>query len=152
MLITRVSVGLALLYLGACTSGGRRAVSTPLAAPPAITPGAVWQLTYLKAHPGASVDSLARVVTANWFAMDARAVANGDLAGYHLVRGTPADSTWDLLEIAVFRDSAQHARADSLYRTRYRPAHTPVRVGGRDLAGWGRIVRSEVTRYRAGSG
>lgn len=113
-------------------------------------PGAIWQLTYLKAHPGASVDSLARVVTANWFAMDAQAVKAGDLAGYHLVRGSAADTTWDLLEIAVFRDSAQHARADSLYRTRYRPAHRPVRVGGRDLAGWGRIVRSEPLRYVAG--
>lgn len=112
-------------------------------------PGRVWQLTYLKAEPGL-VDSLARSIELNWFAMDRAALADGHIVDFQLVRGTPADGTWDLLEVTVFADSAQHARADSVYRTVYRPRHEPVLVGGRRWQELGRIVRTETTRHLAG--
>lgn len=110
----------------------------------------VWSFTYLKAMPGRVAD-LERFLDANWFAMDRQAVAAGHLVDFQLLRGTPADSSWDLLEITIYRDSLQHAQADSLYRTRYRPAHTPVLIEGRGLRELGRIVRSETLRRVAGA-
>jgi hypothetical protein len=123
---------------------------TALAQAPRATPQhAIWSFTYLKANAGA-VDDLVESIRLNWFAMDARAVARGDLMGYHLVRGTPADSSWDLLEVTVWADSAQHARADSIYRVHYRPSHTPVLVKGKRWQDYGRIVRTETTRWLDG--
>jgi hypothetical protein len=123
-------------------------VGTAVHAQPAAAtrPGAVWSLTYLKANPG-SVESLAEAIRRNWFALDARAVQGGDLVGYQLLRGTPADTTWDLLEITMYADSAQHARVDSVYRVRYRPTHTPVLVQSKRWQELGRIVRTATTRW-----
>jgi hypothetical protein len=108
--------------------------------------GAVWSLTYLKANPG-SLEQLTESIRRNWFALDARAVAGGDLLGYQLLRGAPADTTWDLLEITMYADSAQHARVDSVYRVRYRPTHTPVLIDGQRWQAFGRIVRTETMRW-----
>lgn len=142
--------------LAAGAAAGALALARPhsaaaqAAAPTApAAPAAVWQFTYLKALPG-RVDALARFIEVNWFAMDARARAAGHIEDYVLLRGAPADSAWDLVEVTVFRDSTQHAQADSLYRTLYRPAHRTVRVGGLGLAELGRIVGSTVTRRLAG--
>lgn len=111
--------------------------------------GQVWQLTYLKAKPGHAVH-LAEFIERNWFAMDSAARQAGAIVDYQLVRGAPADSAWDLLEIAVFADSAQHARADSLYATVFRPAHRMVPVDGKLLPELGTIVNSVTTRWAAG--
>lgn len=138
----------AVVLLAACS--GPAADTRAPAAPPR-TDQTTWQLTYLKALPGAPVDSLARFISLNWFAMDADAVRAGDLEAYHLLRGGASDTTWDLLEVAIFRDSLQHARSDSLWRVRYRPAHPTVPVGGRDLPALGRIVRTEVVRGIVGA-
>ncbi len=112
--------------------------------------GSIWQLTYLKAQPG-RVEQLAQFIERNWFAMDARARAAGHLEDFVLLRGTPADSTWDLLEITTYRDSAQHARIDSLFRVVYRPQHQPVLIDGLSLTRLGRIVTSVTTRRVGGS-
>jgi hypothetical protein len=124
------------------------AAGTALHSQPAAAtrPGAIWSLTYLKANPGA-VESLAEAIRRNWFALDARAVQGGDLVGYHLLRGTPADTTWDLLEITMYADSAQYARVDSVYRVRYRPSHTPALVQGKRWQELGRIVSTATTRW-----
>lgn len=111
--------------------------------------GQVWQLTYLKAKPG-HVAHLAEFIERNWFAMDSAARRAGAIVDYQLVRGAPADSAWDLLEITVFADSTQHARSDSLYRTVFRPAHRVVPVDGKMLPELGTIVHSVTTRWAAG--
>lgn len=110
----------------------------------------IWQLTYLKALPGRQPE-LEQFLDANWFAMDRRAVAGGHLVDFQLLRGTPADTTWDLLEITVYRDSLQHAQVDSVYRTIYRPSHVRVLINGRGLPELGRIVRTETLRRVAGA-
>lgn len=142
-LATRRLVAALLVALGAGTAPDHLAAQQ--------APEAVWQFTYLKALPGRVAD-LERFLDANWFAMDRRAVAAGHLVDFQLLRGTPADSSWDLLEITVFRDSLQHAQADSVYRTIYRPAHARVLIDGRGLPELGRIVRSETLRRVAGAG
>jgi hypothetical protein len=83
--------------------------------------------------------------------MDAKAKAAGHLEGYELLRATPSDTAWDLLEVATYRDSAQFARIDSLFRTVYRPAHRTVLIDGKGLRELGRIVGSVTTRRVAGS-
>lgn len=110
----------------------------------------IWQFTYLKALSG-KVEQLAKFIESNWFTMDKRARAAGHLEDYVLLRGTPADTTWDLLEITTYRDSLQHARIDSLFRVVYRPQHQVVMIDGRDLSGLGRIVASVSTRRIVGS-
>lgn len=143
---------LAVLALGAARTA--TAQNAPRTAAPAPGPGAAassqtWQLTYLKAAPG-EVEHLAQLIRLNWFAMDARARAAGDIVDYQLLRASPADSTWDLLEITVFADSAQHARADSVYRTVYRPQHRMQLVDGKRFAQLGTIVQSITTRWVGG--
>jgi hypothetical protein len=109
----------------------------------------IYELTYLKAKPG-EVDRLATFIQRNWFEMDSRATAAGHMQGYRLLRGSPADSSWDLLEISVYADSAQHARIASLFRVVYRPAHTTVLVDGRSFRELGTIVASVTTRWAGG--
>jgi hypothetical protein len=80
----------------------------------------------------------------------ARAKKAGHLDGFRLLRGSPADSSWDLLEISVYADSAQHARIDSIFREVYRPAHTTQLVDGRAFGDLGSIVASVTTRWAGG--
>lgn len=134
-----------LVALAICVGAGQVGAQG-VTAPRGDAPGAVWVLTYLKARPGA-VDALAEAIRRNWFAMDARAVAAGHLESYRLLRGTPADSSWDLLEITTYRDARQHAQVDSLFRTIYRPQHTPVLVEGKRWQELGQIVRSETLHW-----
>ena len=114
------------------------------------SPGAVWQLTYLKALAGQR-DRLEQFVEQNWFVMDARAKRAGYLVDNHLLRGTSADTTWDLLEISMYADSVQHARIDSIFRTIVRPQHVTVPIEGREFRELGRVVREETLRWRAKS-
>ena len=113
-------------------------------------PGAVWQLTYLKALPGQR-DQLEQFVEQNWFVMDARAERAGYLVDNHLLRRSPADTTWDLLDISMYADSVQHAQIDSIFRTIIRPQHVVVRIDGREFRELGRFVREETLRWRAKS-
>jgi hypothetical protein len=134
------------VLLGALLVAGTHVALAQPTPPTAMRPGAIWALTWLKANPGA-VDDLTEAIRRNWFALDARAVAGGHLVSYQLLRGTPADTTWDLLEITMYADSLQHARVDSIYRALYRPSHVPVLVNGKRWQEYGRIVRSETTRW-----
>ncbi len=111
--------------------------------------GEIWEVTYLKAKSG-GVDALANYIRQNWFVMDAKARAAGHMEGFRLLRGTPADTSWDLMEISVYRDSTQHARIDSIFRVVYRPAHVPVLVEGKGLKELGAIVGSLTTRWVGG--
>jgi hypothetical protein len=111
--------------------------------------GQIWEVTYLKAKPG-QTDALAQYIRQNWFVMDAKARAAGHMEGFRLFRGTPTDTSWDLMEISVYADSAQHARIDSLFRVIYRPARVPVLVGGKSLRDLGSIVGSVTTRWVGG--
>ena len=113
-------------------------------------PGAVWQLTYLKALPGQR-DQLEQFVEQNWFVMDARAERAGYLVDNHLLRRSPADTTWDLLDISMYADSVQHAQIDSIFRTIIRPQHVVVRIDGREFRELRRFVREETLRWRAKS-
>ena len=138
----------ALLLLSACHT-------TPAPASHPVPPtgaslGAVWQLTYLKALPGQR-DRLEQFVEQNWFVMDARAKRDGYLVDNHLLRGSSADTTWDLLEISMYADSLQHARIDSIFRTIVRPQHVTVPIEGREFRELGRFVREETLRWRAKS-
>jgi hypothetical protein len=113
-------------------------------------PGEVWAFTYLKATSG-NVERLAEFVRRNWFVMDAKAVAAGHMRSARLLRPSAPDSTYDLIEITVYADSAQHARIDSLFRTVYRPQHQTQLVDGKGFAALGRVVRSEATRWLSGT-
>jgi hypothetical protein len=105
-------------------------------------------LTYLKATPG-DAERLARFIERNWFVMDAHARRIGALEGAVLVRGSARDTTWDLLEIARYRDAAQLARVDSVFRTIIRPAHRVEPVDGRGFRELGRIVRTDTVTVLA---
>lgn len=136
-----LGLGLSLVGLAVSIASARPAPSAPT--PP------VWRLTYLKARPG-EVDRLATFIARNWFAMDSAARVDGHIVDYQLLRGSPADTSWDLVEITVFADSAQDARADSLYAAVYRPRHRVVLVEGKGLAALGRIVGTTRTTRVAG--
>jgi hypothetical protein len=137
-----------MLSLSAGVFGGI-ALSSARTSASATRAGQVWEITYLKAKPG-HIDALAQYIRQNWFVMDAKARAAGHMEGFRLLRGTPKDTTWDLMEISVYADSAQHARIDSLFRTIYRPAHVPVPVNGKSLRDLGSIVGSVTTRWVGG--
>jgi hypothetical protein len=100
----------------------------------------VWDFTYLKALPGER-DRLERFIAANWFVPDERARARGYISGYQLLRAAPADTSWDVLVIDIFPDSAAKAAAPERYRTEIMPGHTKQLVDGRDFPQLGRIVR-----------
>ena len=118
--------------------------------PAGASPGVMSRLTYLKAFPDQR-KRLERFVEQNWFVMDARAKRAGYLVDNHLLRGSPADTTWDLLEISMYADSVQHARIDSIFRTIVRPQHVTVPIEGREFRELGRVVREETLRWRAKS-
>ena len=139
---------LATLLLTACHRPA--ALPIPPVAAAGASSGAVWQLTYLKALPGQRAP-LERFIEQNWFVMDARAKRDGYLVDNHLLRGSGADTTWDLVEIAMYADSLQHARIDSIFRTIVRPQHTTVRVDGLEFRELGRFVREETLRWRSKS-
>jgi hypothetical protein len=113
-------------------------------------PGAVWQFTYLKALPGQR-DRLAQFIERNWFVMDARAKARGYLVDNQLFAAAPGDTTYDLLEITMYADSASHARVDSVFRTVIRPGHVPQLVDGLSFRDLGEVVREATWRWRARS-
>ena len=139
---------IAALLLTACHRSAAPLIP-PIAAAGA-SPGAVWQLTYLKALPGHRA-RLEQFLEQNWFVMDARAKRAGYLVDNHLLRGSGADTTWDLVEISMYADSLQHARIDSIFRTIIRPQHTTVLVDGMEFRELGRFVREETLRWRASS-
>jgi hypothetical protein len=112
--------------------------------------GEVWEFTYLKATPG-NVDRLAEFIRRNWFVMDAKAAAAGHMRSARLLRPTAPDSTYDLIEISIYSDSAQHARIDSLFRVIYRPQHVTALIDGKGFPALGRVVRSETTRWLSGT-
>ena len=118
--------------------------------PAGASPGVMSRLTYLKAFPDQR-KRLERFVEQNWFVMDARAKRAGYLVDNHLLRGSPADTTWDLLEISTYADSMQHARIDSKFRAIIRPPHVIVRIAGREFRELGRIVKEETLRWQATS-
>jgi hypothetical protein len=118
-------------------------------AAPSEDSAAIWSFTYLKARDG-QVDNLERAITLNWFVMDAKAIAAGHMRGYQLLRAVPGDTTFDLVEISMYRDSTQHAQIDSLFRTIYRPQHTTVLVDGKRWNELGSIVRTVTTRAVTG--
>lgn len=140
--ITAIGVG----AVGSWASSAR-APRPSVSTPPRT--GQVWQLTYLKARPG-EVDRLATFISRNWFVMDSAAQRDGRIVDYQLLRGTPADTSWDLLEITVFADSLQEAQADSIYATVYRPRHRVTLIDGKPFSALGRITGSTRTVWRAG--
>lgn len=141
----------ALVTLGIAAAGRWASAAQP-PQPPADTPqrtGQVWRLTYLKANPG-EVERLAAYISRNWFVMDSAARRDGRIVDYQLLRGSPADTSWDLLEITVFADSLQDAAADSIYATVYRPRHRVTLIDGKPFSALGRIAASTRTVWRAG--
>ena len=135
--------------LSACGAPAAAVHTSPVAAAGARA-GSVWQFTYLKAMPGQH-ERLAAFIERNWFAMDARAKRLGYLVDNQLFTGTPADTSWDVLEVSIYADSLQHARIDSLFRTVISPAHVTVPIDGLRFNQLGRIVREETVRWRARS-
>lgn len=107
-------------------------------------PEPVWQLTYLKALPGQQ-DRLERFILLNWFGPDERARQKGYIDGFLLLRGSPADATWDLVVIDIFRDSATHQLARERYRSEIMPKHEKQLVDGLDFPALGRIVEERTT-------
>ena len=147
--MTTPRIVVAAIALSACRASAPAVSVSPIPQPGA-TAGAVWQFTYLKALPGQR-DRLEQFLERNWFVMDARAKRSGYLVDNHLLRGSAADTTWDLLEISVYADSLQHARVDSIFRVVIRPQHTMVKVDGFEFRELGRFVREETMRWRAKS-
>jgi hypothetical protein len=136
------------LSLAACARGAAQlSKPVPLAG---AKPGAVWQFTYLKAT-ASNRARLEAFITQNWFVMDARAKREGYLVDNHLLQGSPADTSWDLLEISIYADSLQHARVDSIFRTIISPQHQTVPIDGLTFRQLGRVVREETVRWKAKS-
>ncbi|MFM7402845.1 MAG: hypothetical protein ACKO1N_01870 [Erythrobacter sp.] len=72
------------------------ASATPAPVPTEWRATLVVEWTRLKAKPGERAN-LAAFITANWFAMDRQAVAQGLFTSYRLIENPDADATWDLL-------------------------------------------------------
>ena len=109
----------------------------------------VWQLTFLKAEAGQR-DRLERFITQNWFGPDERARQRGYISGFQLLRGSPADTSWDLVVVDIFPDSDAHAKARERYRNEIMPAHKTQLVDGYDFASLGRIVTERTTTVVSG--
>jgi hypothetical protein len=110
----------------------------------------IWQLTYLKAFPEQR-HRLERFITLNWFGPDETARRKGYIDGFLLLRGSAADTTWDLLVIDVFADSTAQVRARERYRSEILPAHERQLVDGLDFPELGRIVGERTTRPVSGN-
>lgn len=123
--------------------------SAPLAAaqaapaPAAVRATAVVEWTRLKALPGER-DNLAAFITANWFAMDAKALEQGLFTSYRLIANPATDGAWDLLvEVgyptpAGYDDPSTQAAFGAI-----RAAHKVVPVGGKTLRELGTILGTE---------
>ena len=95
-------------------------------------------------------DRLERFITLNWFGPDDRARQRGYISGFQLLRGSEADTSWDLMVVDIFPDSDAHAKARERFRNEILPAHKKQLVDGYDLASLGRIVAERTTTVISG--
>lgn len=114
------------------------ATAAPVAAAPAEARATVVvEWTRLKAKPGERAN-LTAFIAANWFAMDAKGVAQGLFTSYRLIENPAADGDWDLLvevgypTAAGYDDPATQAAFAAI-----RAAHKIVPVAGKTLAALG---------------
>ncbi|MGL6289118.1 MAG: hypothetical protein ACRC2H_00350 [Silanimonas sp.] len=108
---------------------------------------AVTTRTYLKAVDGER-DRLAEFVVANWFAMDAEAVAQGLFRDYRLIENVATDGEWDLVVEVDYHDACGYACVADRFEA-IRAAHVTRRIDGRGLPELGRVLRTETVRPRA---
>jgi hypothetical protein len=138
----RLAAALALVFAAAPLA------AAPLTAAPSLAPSEatttqVVEWKRLKAKPGERAN-LAAFITANWFAMDAKAVEQGLFTAYRLIENPAADSAWDLLvEVGYPTAAGYDDPATQAAFTAIRAAHTTVRIEGKSLADLGTILGTE---------
>lgn len=119
------------------------ATPAPAAAPTQARATQVVEWTRLKAKPGERAN-LAAFITANWFAMDARAVEQGLFTSYRLIGNPAADGAWDLLvEVGYPTAEGYDDPATRAGFTAIRAAHRTVPVDGKTLNDLGTILGTE---------
>lgn len=117
------------------------AETTPATAETRATVVVEW--TRLKALPGER-ENLAAFITANWFAMDAKAVEQGLFTGYRLIANPAADGPWDLLvEVGYPTAVGYDDPATKAGFAAIRAAHVTVPVASKTLRELGTIVGTE---------
>jgi hypothetical protein len=103
----------------------------------------VVEWTRLKAKPGERAN-LAAFITANWFAMDREAVAQGLFTSYRLIENPEADAAWDLLvEVGYPTRAGYDDPATQAAFTAIRAAHTTAVIDGKSLPALGTILGTE---------
>lgn len=107
-------------------------------------PAVVEEWTFLQSFDPDPTDLIA-FIEANWFAMDARAVAAGLFSHYRLWRvdglaGDPAFG-WNLIVAVGYPDPAGYDGVRAAFEA-IRTAHVPVPIRGKLLQDLGRIVGS----------
>ena len=119
------------------------AAPSPAPAPTDVRATVVVEWTRLKALPGERAN-LAAFITANWFAMDRQAVAQGLFTSYRLIANPAADGAWDLLvEVGYPTPAGYDDPATQAAFTAIRAAHTPVLIAGKTLGQLGTILGTE---------
>ena len=149
MLLTRRRVATAVLATVIGFDSAPSGDASPGERSSSSSPSIVWQLTFLKAEAGQR-ERLERFITLNWFGPDERARQRGYISGFQLLRGSEADTSWDLLVVDVFPDADAHAKARERYRNEIMPAYTKQLVDGHDLPSLGRIVAERTTTVVSG--
>jgi hypothetical protein len=136
MTALRLSILAASLALAGCHTASR---PEPAHAP-VIEPVRAVEWTFLKSNPG-DRDRLRQFIILNWFALDARAKAEGLMLSYRVLDSGDDADPWNLAVEVIYPD----ARGSDAIMTRFnqlRAEHTKVLIDGKDLKDLGRIVGS----------
>jgi hypothetical protein len=115
----------------------------PAPAPAEARTTMVVEWTRLKALPGERAN-LTAFIHLNWFAMDAKAVAQGLFTSYRLIANPALDGEWDLLVEVGYPTPAgyDHPATRAAFEA-IRAAHKTVPVDGKTLRALGTILGTE---------
>lgn len=140
MTALRIGILAASLFLAGCHTANRPEPAAPVVPAPAVSPVRAVEWTFLKSNPG-DRDRLRQFIILNWFALDARAKAEGLMLSYRVLDSGDDADPWNLAVEVIYPD----ARGSDAIMTRFnqlRAEHTKVLIEGKDLKDLGRIVSS----------
>ena len=130
-------------------SGSAAPDAVPSAAPPANAGAAadagasVWAISFVRARPGQR-ERLQRFLKANWLALDAKALEQGRIAGYRMLRADESTTeSWDYAVIIEYPNRQAMRDFVPAYLEMLR-AHPKVRIDGLDFADLGDVVQQKV--------
>jgi len=150
-LLAGIAIGAAVV--GAGLRGRESASAAPDADPSAAPPSnvgaaagadaSVWAISFVRARPGQR-ERLQRYLRANWLVLDAKALEQGRIAGYRMLRADESTTeSWDYAVIIEYPNRQAMQDFVPAYLDMLR-AHPKVRVDGLDFADLGDVVQQNV--------